>query len=111
LQELLEELGEPRGKDKCRRWPAPIAAEGKEPPMRSTAGQHLFAGSRLSEALAAAARNATDRLAAWSPDDLLNTAEADVAEELVRLATIEVPALARSEARLEAPPEVMVGSQ
>jgi hypothetical protein len=79
--------------------------------MRPASAQHLFAGSRLSEALAAAARNATDRLAAWPPDDLLNTAEADVTEQLVRLATIEVPSLARSEARLEPPREVMVESQ
>ena len=79
--------------------------------MRSASAQHLFAGSRLSEALAAAARNATDKLATWPPDDLLNTAEADVTEQLVSLATIEMPSLARSEARLEPPREVSVESR
>jgi hypothetical protein len=79
--------------------------------MRPASAQHLFAGSRLSEALAAAAKNATDKLATWPPDDLLNTAEADVTEELVRLATIEVPSLARSEAQLEPPREVLVESR
>ena len=79
--------------------------------MRSASAQHLFAGSRLSEALAAAARNATDKLATWPPDDLLNTAEADVTEQLVRLATIEMPSLARSESRLEPPREVSVESR
>ncbi len=69
------------------------------------AGQ-LFTGKRLSEALAAAMQSATDKLAAWPPDDLLNTAEADVTEQLVKQATIEVPSLARSEARLEPSREV-----
>jgi hypothetical protein len=43
--------------------------------------------------------------------DLLNTAEADITEQLVRLATIEMPSLARSEARLEPPREVSVESR
>ncbi len=76
--------------------------------MRSAPMQHLFAGSRLSEVLAAAASQATDRLAAWPPDDLLNMAEADVTDQLVELATVEVPSLARDEARLEPPAEVTV---
>jgi len=74
--------------------------------MRSTSMHYLFAGGRLSEVLAAAASQATDRLATWPPDDLLNTAEADVTEQLVELATVEVPTLARDEARLEPPAEV-----
>src|SRR6266568_3784101 len=73
--------------------------------------EQLFAGGRLSEALAAAVKSATDKLAAWPPDDLMNTPEADVTEQLVRLATIEVPSLARSDARLGPSREVQVGSQ
>jgi hypothetical protein len=76
--------------------------------MRSASMRHLFAGSRLSEALAAAAWSATNRLATWPPDDLLNTAEADVTEQLVELATIEAPSLARGDARLEPSREVTV---
>jgi len=77
-------------------------------PVRSASTQYLFAGSRLSEALTAAARNATDRLATWPPDELLNMAEADVTEQLVKLASIEVPSLVRSGARLEPSREVPV---
>jgi hypothetical protein len=79
--------------------------------MRSASKRHLFAGSPLSEALAEAAWSATNRLAAWPPDDLLVTAEADVTEQLVERATIEVPFLARGDARLEPSREVMVKAQ
>ena len=96
--EMTNDIDGPRG----------LAASGKEPPMRSASKRHLFAGSRLSEALAFAAWSATDKLATWPPDDLLNTAEADVTEQLVELAAIEVPFLARGEARLEPSREVMV---
>ena len=78
--------------------------------MRPAQIQHLFTGSRLSDVLAAAASKATDGLAAWPPDDLLNTAEADVTEKLIRLAAVEVPSLVRDEARLEPPAEVTVES-
>jgi hypothetical protein len=76
--------------------------------MRSAQVQHLFTGSRLSDVLAVAASRATDGLAAWPADDLLNRAEADVVEELIELATVEVPSLAPDEARIEAPAEVTV---
>jgi hypothetical protein len=88
-----------------------VAAGGKEPPMRSTPIQNLFAGGRLSEKLSAAARKATDRLAAWPPDDLLGTAEADVAQQLIELAGFELPSLERDKAWLEPPAEVTVESR
>lgn len=67
---------------------------------------HLFAGSRLRDALSDAARKATDKLAAWPPDDLLNTAEADVTEKLFELASFELPSLKRDKKWLEPPAEV-----
>lgn len=76
--------------------------------MRSAQIPQLFVGSRLSDALSAAASQAMDRLAAWPPDDLLNTPEADVAEQLIELVSVEAPSLIRNEARLEPPTEVPV---
>ncbi len=77
--------------------------------MRSASRQLLFAGNRLSEVFTAAVSRAMERLAAWPPNDLLNTAEADVTDELVGLATGEAPSLVRDEARFEElPVEVMV---
>jgi hypothetical protein len=70
--------------------------------------QHLFTGGRLSDVLAKAADKATSRLAAWPADDLLNTPEADVVDQLVQLATVEVPSLQREKAHLEPPTEVTV---
>jgi hypothetical protein len=79
--------------------------------VRSTPTPQLFAGGRLSEALAAAAKSARDKLAAWPPDDLLNTPEADVTEQLVRLASVEMPSLVRREAQQEPPLEISVESR
>lgn len=76
--------------------------------MRSAQIPQLFVGSRLSDALSAAASLAIDKLAAWPPDDLLNTPEADVTEQLIELATVEAPSLIRNEARLDLPAEVAV---
>ena len=58
--------------------------------------------------LAAAASEATGRLAAWAPADLLSMAEADVTKELVELATFEVPSLARGKAWQEPSAEITV---
>jgi hypothetical protein len=76
--------------------------------VRSAQIPQLFAGSRLSDALSAAASQAIDKLAAWPPDDLLNTPEADVTEQLIELATVEAPSLIRNEAWLDLPAEVAV---
>jgi hypothetical protein len=76
--------------------------------VRSAPMHYLFTGSRLSEALSTAARQAADMLASWPADDLLNTPEADVTEQLVKLATFEVPDLERDRAWLEPPAEVTV---
>jgi hypothetical protein len=76
--------------------------------VRSAQIPQLFAGSRLSDALSAAASQAMDKLAAWPPDDLLNTPEADVTEQLIELATVEAPSVIRNEARLDLPAEVTV---
>jgi hypothetical protein len=87
---------------------AHTADGGKEPSMRSARVQHLFAGTRLSEVLSTAASQATDMLATWPPDDLLSIPEADITDQLIKLATMEVPSLAREDAWLEPPVEVMI---
>jgi hypothetical protein len=74
--------------------------------MRPGPPAQLFSGSPLSETLSAAARHAAEMLARWQSDDLLSAAEADVTEQLVRLATFEMPSLSRGEAFLEPPEEV-----
>src|SRR5215469_14025770 len=72
---------------------------------------NLFAVGQLSVLLAAASKEAVDKLAAWPPDDLLNTPEVDVSERLIELATVvRAPSLRRSEAWLEPPSEVKVDS-
>lgn len=76
--------------------------------MRSARVQHLFAGTRLSEVLSTAASQATDMLATWPPDDLLSIPEADITDQLIKLATMAVPSLAREDAWLEPPVEVMI---
>jgi hypothetical protein len=71
--------------------------------------RHLFVGiHRLSDVLAAAARDAEDRLAARPPDDLLNRTEADLTEQLIEVAMIEAPSLVRHMAYLEPSTEVRV---
>jgi hypothetical protein len=77
-------------------------------PIPETPVQQLFAGKPLSEMLAAAAGDAADTLATWPPDGLLNTSEADINEQLIRMATVEAPSLARDKARLEPPREITV---
>ena len=66
----------------------------------------LFVGRQLRDELSSAAQMAVDMLMSWHPDQLLNAAEADLADQLVRLATFKVPALGRSEAYLEPPKEI-----
>jgi hypothetical protein len=73
--------------------------------------QHLFAGSQLTERLSAAASRAADGLATWPPDDLLETSEADIASELIRLAIIEPPSMARGQAWLEPTTEISVTAE
>src|ERR1700677_1794316 len=70
----------------------------------------LFMGPPLSEVLVIVAGLAMDKLATWPPDDLLNTAEADVTKQLISLAAMQVPSVARDEARLEPPREVTVAA-
>jgi hypothetical protein len=73
----------------------------------SSAPMQLFVGGRLKELLAAASQRAADALSSWQPDDLLNTPEADIAEQLIELATaVEVPVLDRDKAQFEPPTEV-----
>jgi hypothetical protein len=67
----------------------------------------LFGGPPLSDLFRLLGGRAMAGLDAWPPDDLLNTAEADVTEQLISQVTIELPSLARSEARLEPPVEVL----
>jgi hypothetical protein len=74
--------------------------------MESASPQYLFFGDRLSEVLSGAAHRATDMLAALSADDLLSSREADIADQLISQATIEVPSLARDKAWLGPPSEV-----
>jgi hypothetical protein len=76
--------------------------------VRSASIQYLFAGSRLAEVLSGASDQATGALANWSPDDLLSIPEADVVRHLVELARLEVPTLAREDAWVEPPAEVLV---
>ena len=78
------------------------------PPPGGKPNPNLFAGSPLSEVLTAAGSRAMDRLAEWPPDDLLNAEEEDVAEQLIRQATIQVPSMARDQAWLEPPAEVTI---
>lgn len=73
--------------------------------MESAVIPYLFAGDRLGGVLSAAARRATERLAGWPADDLLSREEADVAEQLISLATMGVPSLARGKAWLGPPRE------
>jgi hypothetical protein len=73
--------------------------------MESVVIPYLFAGDRLGDVLFAAARQAEKRLAGWPADDLLSREEADVADQLISLATIEVPSLARGKAWLGPPRE------
>jgi hypothetical protein len=74
--------------------------------MEAVSPRYLFFGDRLSEVLSDAARRATDRLAAWPADDLLSSEEADIADQLISQATLEVPSLARGKAWLGPPNEV-----
>lgn len=76
--------------------------------MTSAPEQHLFSGRPVSEMLADAASEATVRLAAWPPDELLRMPEADVTKELIELATFEVPSLARGKAWQEPSAEITV---
>ena len=70
--------------------------------------QYLFTRNRLADVLSAAGGAAMDKLAAWPPDDLLNTPEADVIEQLVGLAALEVPSLERDKKWLDNPAEIKV---
>lgn len=74
--------------------------------MESVSPRYLFFGDRLSEVLSDAAREATDRLAAWPADALLSSGEAYIADQLISQATLEVPSLAREKAWLGPPSEV-----
>jgi hypothetical protein len=47
-----------------------------------------------------------DMLGRWPPDELLSTAEADIIEQLVQLATFDMPSLTHAAAYLEPPAEV-----
>lgn len=66
----------------------------------------FWIGRLLRDELSDALSNALSMLAEWLPDDLLTAAEADVTEQLVNLATVEPPSLARAAAYLEPPAEV-----
>jgi hypothetical protein len=65
-----------------------------------------FTGRRLSQALADVTCQVLELLADWPADDLLSTPEPNVVEQLVGLATFEVPSMARASARLEPPAEI-----
>jgi hypothetical protein len=78
--------------------------------MRARTMPYLFADRRLSDLLSGATDQAVKELAAWQPDDLLNTPEADAVDRLVRMATAEMPSLQRDNAHLAPPTEVKVDS-
>jgi hypothetical protein len=82
------------------------AVRGKEGSMGSAPVTGPFTGRRLSHALADVACQVLELLDDWPADDLLGTPEPDVVEQLVGLATFEVPSMARASARLEPPAEI-----
>jgi len=69
-------------------------------------GVRYFLAGPLHHELAAAAKAAVDLLWNCGAGELLARPEADLAEDLVALASFEPPALARDDAYLEAPGEV-----
>ena len=70
----------------------------------------FWIGRLLRDELSDALSNALSMLAEWLPDDLLTAAEADVTEQLVKLAAVEPPSLARAAAYLEPPAEVRLAA-
>jgi hypothetical protein len=78
----------------------------KDSRIGSTAAPELFVGPLLCNDLALATQHAVDMLMNWPPDEILNGAEADMADSLVRLATFKVPQLDRNNAYLESPTEI-----
>lgn len=65
-----------------------------------------FSGKPLRDELALAEQMAVDLLMSWPASVLLNTAEADLAGQLVRLSSFNTPVILRNEAFLE-PPSVI----
>jgi hypothetical protein len=76
--------------------------------MRPNSVPELFTGPLLRNDLTLATRQAIELLRGCTPDEILNAAETDFADSLVRLATFKVPGMKRNEAYLESPSEVTV---
>jgi hypothetical protein len=85
---------------------------GKNQVMRDGSPPHrLFAGKPLRVELASAARVAVDMLLGSQAEEVLNTAEADFLEPIVRLATFRMPVMHRTDAYLEPPTDIAVTRQ